>query len=311
MHIHSELLRKARRQVEELGGEVVRVEQNHKHPRLVMTRGGQTRWVLIPRSPGDHRTMKNCMADIRRAMRGLPSGTPIEPEQRGKQPEMKMPEAPTIPPIQSLTKPDQAPAANGEHIGPRALPNLADRPVPQHVKNPRVTLSVTSTGNFCVAVQNDLMKYLGLFRASISVDESGHLVMEFDNAIGRKPQAGPARSVYAFSRTKVPFTYSETVVPALSIMDTHLSGNRLIIEQVPEQLRITKAMIRASRPTPTTQPRPAPVAGKHTLTDGADLVAMVNDWLAWAGAEGHEPRAAIEDGRLTIEVSEKVRRKLG
>jgi hypothetical protein len=50
---------------------------------------------------------------------------------------------------------------------------------------------------------------------------------------------------------------------------------------------------------------------EYSIQDGSDLKEMINDWLAWARAKGHEPRLSITDEEeLKISVVKKVSTEL-
>jgi hypothetical protein len=59
------------RKIEELAREAqaeARMENGTKHPRIVFSKDGRSRFITISRSPSDHRTSRNRLRQARQAL---------------------------------------------------------------------------------------------------------------------------------------------------------------------------------------------------------------------------------------------------
>ena len=129
----------------------------------------------------------------------------------------------------------------------------------------------------------------------------------FSPTHGKKASAVPRTTklvCYHFARAKVSFPYAERqpkgwrapTICARQIGDSLVCDTPIARELIQEPTKVSSLISEKTKSK-----------AKYTIRDGTDLREMVNDWLAWARADGLEPKPSINDeGELCISIVRKV-----
>lgn len=275
-----------RRVAEKLGGELAaqgykwRLDTSHPHPRLVVSCNGEERFTPLSSTAnydgGDLLNMKR--SDIKRdVLAFLPK--------------------PTLP-----TKQD---SANGRVMNVTDV-NLVDS---DRVYPIRVWIA---SDTLCVAMEKNAIPEATPLASPMLVED--HLVLIFSDKTGihasRMSPHAPHKLCYRFRRKDVPFDYAFAQPKGFKspIISARRKGDSLRLDQpLPRELIFNTALVTDKK---SAVPKRLPKS-QYCLDDGAQLREMINDWLTWARAAGHDPHPSITDeGELAIRIVKRIETEL-
>jgi len=116
---------------------------------------------------------------------------------------------------------------------------------------------------------------------------------------------------YSFPRKKVPFKYAskqpkgfKTPVQCARLMGHSLVCDKPLPKELLEDVKVTT-------PAPVIKHLSKKIEIDYSLENGSELKEIINDWVAWARAKGHEPKLTVSnEGELSISVITKVTKEL-
>lgn len=256
-----------------------RLDKQHSHPRLYVSSNGQERHAVLSSTAnydeGNLLQMKR--QDIRRdVLKHLPLPLVIpKAAATSEKPSDKLPDDTALPLL---------PLDDNRVFG-----------IKVYIFGRSATLAVRIPKN-CVPLDGP--------RASVQLLEgTSRICLRFkDDGVWPGKSRVKDTVVYNFGRTSVPFKYAKSLPadfksPVLCAR-LHDPKNLISDESLPRELL-----------------QENPKTTKHTiikqsLADAPTLRRMLDEWVDWAELEGYEPTLTVENNRLKISITEKLKRSI-
>ena len=264
----------------EAKGYKCRLDNQHKHPRLYISSNGHEKHAVMSSTANydEKNLLQMKRQDIRRDVLKL---LPLP---------LAVPKV-TSPLVKSLDK---------------LLPDDTVFPLPTPDDNRVFAIKVYTFGRshtLAVRIPKSCVP-LGAPRASVQLLEgTSRICLRFkDDGVWPGKSRVKDTVVYNFGRTSVPFKYAKSLPadfksPVLCAR-LHDPKNLISDESLPRELL-----------------QENPKTTKHTiikqsLADAPTLRRMLDEWVDWAELEGYEPTLTVENNRLKISITEKLKRSI-
>ena len=252
-----------------------RLDDKHAHPRLYIVSGDKEMFTILS-STASYDSAGNLMKIKRRDIEGLLTKlpTPVLKVTNGKG------ESPNTPESNDVTIDARVYPIKVFLRGAREKPSLV-------IQVPTEAIP-------------DGKRHIEVF---LTIQEPQCLGLIF-KITGAEPSKTVSEKLVAYTFTKdtCPFKYADNIPPKgykAPYLFARFRGDALVCDQpVPNEIMTGELPVKE-------KPK-----SEYNLTDGAELLTMINDWIEWAEALGHEPNLSITNNVLEIEIAEKVTRKL-